>query len=252
MTRGTRKLHTRVGLIAGLPFIIMIVTALLVIHGNRLGLQRVGVNAGWLPGYREAAKQQSVITAVIDAPDGRYIGTKAGLYHSGAEVMRVRMLGQAEIRNLIPLGNQHVLAVASTGLWHNRSGEWHNLLKGNVLSANVTSSGRISALTARRGVLTSEDGGVTWVAAQLPSMPAPTATAQRVDLKKLVADIHTGNALFGAQKRWIWTDLVGLSFATMVLTGVWGWYRTRRSKARAQEFAAQKKTAKRVAAPAGS
>jgi hypothetical protein len=235
MTRGTRKLHTWIGLIASIPFLIMITTALLIGNGSQLKLGRFQVQAGWLPAYRKELSAPQ-LHAVLLQQNEQYLGTTAGLFiRHGKTLTPVQEIGEVDVRAL--LGEAHgVMAVTSKGLWSNASGTWRRVLKGNVLSATMNGN-KVVALTRRR-VQVSEDGGATWRVNPPFRMPAVHASA--IPLTRLITDLHSGRAFFGQRSKWIWVDIVALSFGVMVGSGLWGWFRTKRAKAKAREFARAK------------
>ncbi len=242
MTRGLRKLHTWVGLIAGIPFFIMITTALLIGNGSWLKLNRFQVHAGWLPAYRRESSAPALLHAALFQNGSQLLGTNAGLFvRSNTGFERVRELGNADVRVLLRAADAGVLAATSKGLWSNATGSWKLLLKGDVQNLSLGDANLV-AITKRRGVQVSRDGGATWVVS--PKFRMPTVQSNpAVTLPRLITDLHSGRLFFGARGSWIWVNIVALGFAVMVCSGVYGFYRTRRTRSKARAFALAKANA---------
>lgn len=47
-------------------------------------------------------------------------------------------------------------------------------------------------------------------------------------LARLIRDLHTGEAFFGRDNKWIWDDIVGGSMTFLALTGVYLWWKGQR------------------------
>lgn len=48
------------------------------------------------------------------------------------------------------------------------------------------------------------------------------------NLARLIKDLHTGDALFGRELRWVWDDIVGGSMTFLTLTGIYLWWNGQR------------------------
>ena len=47
-------------------------------------------------------------------------------------------------------------------------------------------------------------------------------------LARFIRDLHTGEALFGREHKWIWDDIVGGSMTFLALTGIYLWWNGQR------------------------
>lgn len=67
-----------------------------------------------------------------------------------------------------------------------------------------------------------------------PAQPDSPASAPRVDpptnmtLARVIRDVHSGEALFGRDGKWLWNDIVGGAMTFLGLTGVYLWWRGQR------------------------
>ncbi len=51
---------------------------------------------------------------------------------------------------------------------------------------------------------------------------------REMTLAKLIRDLHTGDAFFGHDYRWIWNDIVGGAMTFLALTGIYLWWHGQR------------------------
>src|SRR4051812_6029705 len=52
--------------------------------------------------------------------------------------------------------------------------------------------------------------------------------AEGATLARLIRDLHTGEAFFGRDNKWIWNDIIGGSMTFLALTGVYLWWNGQR------------------------
>lgn len=243
MKRGTRKLHTRVGLLGGAPFFIVTISAILFVHGAVIGLQKVKINASWLPGYALDARRPMQVNSMLVLGDKKYLGTESGVFVVVGNGKPERQIPGAVVINLVAVDSGAVMAITTKGIWRSAGEKWQMLLKGDIINATVSHDGRIAAHTKRRGMLTSTDDGKTWTRFALAKLPRAPREASVVRLKEIMLDLHTGEALLGNRYKFLWTDLLGISLAIMVASGLWGWSSTRRSREAARRLAAERSAA---------
>lgn len=251
----SRVWHRRLGVILGVPFLLVGATAVLIAHGGRLGLKDIPVAAEWLPGYaaRPAAQGTSdkggdghpaaggtggakaappsgpgELRGALVTRDGRqWLAAKGGVFElQGARAVRVEALPAQEFRQLAetPAG---LLAAGKKGLYRQTGSDWEQLTDGEVWSINpggngefiaVLKSGELLRLGADLKALTPE---VTFAdAAQAAAAALPP---EPLHLGKLILDLHTGKAFFSKRWEWIWIDLLGLVCIFLGITGIYLW-----------------------------
>lgn len=247
-----RKWHRYLGLATTVLVVLVSVTGILLIHKKELELNKVTVN---LPGYAKRISPDASNLAVT-AQGKTLLSTKLGVFVSGADGWRRTLPVPAK---KLVVNGADIYACTSEGLQLSVDGgeNWRNLLPGEEAKALHLSQGRVIAVTvkgvyqrsagkkvwellaplsrkgldvrevfpdgeglllaAKEGLYRVSDGKVKQV-----SLPEAGKVATKVDLQKLVTDLHTG-AFFGG---WFMAviDFVALSMVFFAISGVWLWY----------------------------
>jgi hypothetical protein len=232
----SRSWHNWVAVILALPLLIVALTSVFIAHKKALGTESIEVAAGWLPGYRAAAKEAAVEarTTLATADGRRFVGTQGGLFElRDGRLVAIEALGRTPVRALAE-ADWGLVAATKAGIWIERNGVWQRARAGDAWSADRQPDGRVVVALKDAGLLESRDGA-GWapepqLAAALAALPAE-ASGERLTLHKLVMDLHTGKAFFGKDGEWIWIDLLGLAMALLGLTGLWMWWRAEARKA---------------------
>jgi len=230
----SRSWHSWTSLFIALPILIVALSAIFISHRKALGTDEVNVAANWLPGYQGAAAnsgRNEARASLITASGETYVGTLGGLYRlAGEQLVAVEELAGTQIRGLAeaPWGR---VAVAKGGIWLEQNGKWQRVLKGDAWSVASRRDGFVVGIRDR-GLLISEDGQHWQADARLATALAILpAAAEPITLARLIMDLHTGKALFGKEREWIWINLVGLALSLLALTGLYMWWRTQLRRA---------------------
>ncbi|MDP3542571.1 MAG: PepSY domain-containing protein [Elusimicrobiota bacterium] len=267
------KIHKYFGLFATLTVLLVSATGVLLVHAKSLNLKKTTFR---LPGA--AAPRTADAFDLLAAPAGMLSATKQGVFLQEEEGWRLVL--DASANRLSAVGGEH-LAFAKEGLFSSRDGgrTWTAELAGSeARAAAMTPRGLAAAtadgvyarregrwerlaaferdpnvrdllpagegmiLAAKEGVLILDAGGrVTTTTLPLE------AGKNRMDLGKLVLDLHTGE--FFGPWFFLFVDLTGLALIALSLSGVYIWYRPwmARRQARARNAAAE--AARKVSAP---
>lgn len=228
-----RDWHNWVAVILLAPMLIVGLTSLFLAHKKTLGLEKVELTrfVGWLPGYAGQQKAQPAeVRSSLLLADGGWIGTQDGLYRFvDGRAVAVPELGGTQVRDIAaaPWG---IVVAAKDGVWVGVPAGWRRAHQGDAWNLGVAPDGSVAAAFKDQGLLVSRDG-VIWsaapgVAAALAALPADELVRERVTLGKLMADLHTGKALFGRRMEWLWVDLLGAVWVFLGFTGLWLWWKS--------------------------
>ena len=235
--------HIWAGILFSIPVLLVSLTAILIAHKDGLGTKTMLVNAGWLPGYQ--AKEENISRLLSDIKafhaDGQvtYFGTKLGVVSwNEVELKVIAGTEGAEVRDIIAIGDTLFFATKS-GMFRyaGNDSRAERILKGDFHGLAFHMQ-KLKALGAKQGIWESSDYGRTWtgnimLSARLPQKAVSGFSAglekagyiEKLSWEKLILDIHTGEAFFGANSKWVWIDLVSLSLLLMTVTGIWMWYK---------------------------
>ena len=159
-----RKWHKWIGVIIAIAFGIVGITTIFFAHGQKLGFDKVFVNASWLPGYRTNTTKRVEIEAkcCLNTSDGEWLlGTKSGLFVTTRDGLSpVWPLQNMDVRNIVK--NQNTLLVAARqGVWISQDNNWEQIYKGNAQGVTVGNNGEI-IVASRNGLQISYDNGKNW------------------------------------------------------------------------------------------
>ncbi len=227
-----RQWHLWVGIILSLPMIIVGITAFFIAHEHDLGLDKVPVNATWLPGYQAEMKHGPELkSSFVSSTGERFLGAKYGVYQvQDGKATPVAGLEMAEVRGWLERDGV-LYAAAKQGLYRREAGAWSQVLAMDVWTVTARVDGQLEAVGKKMLWLSAD--GKNWqedasLKPLLKSM-GQGGMKEAYTLKKLNMDLHTGKAFFGKEWEVIWIDVVGLSLAFLTLTGVWVWWRRRQA-----------------------
>lgn len=228
--------HAWLSVILSLPLFIIGATAVCLAHGKTLGLNKMGIDALWLPGYAMAAnKQEPVVVKAAFAVDGAwYVGAKTGLFMlSEGRAEAVEALRGADVRSIAASAGK-VVAGARNGVWLGAGKRWQRIHAVEVFAAGFMADGSIFALPAGGGLIVSRDDGRSWANDAAGSdvlMRLPAANEEALTMNRLVMDLHTGKALLGRHWEWLWIDILGGIMIFLSLTGVYLWWQGQKRQA---------------------
>ena len=227
----SRKWHAWISFAISLPILIVAITAMLIAHGQKLGFRDIKVNASWLPGY-SAAPAQREVRSTLHTPEGLWIGTQLGLYfQAGEQIREIEKFSGVEIRALLRTDNT-VLVLTQQGLFALHGDKWERVSRGPVSSA-YADNGNIYATTRDKGLQMSGDGGASWepiadVQNALVQLPPLGPEPAKMVLARVIRDLHTGEAVLGHDREWIWNDIIGGTMTFLGITGLYLWWRGQR------------------------
>lgn len=230
--------HIWSGIILSIPIFIVGVTAIFSAHEKALGLKKIAIHAGWLPGYStQSVKTESKeIKCILTTREGRqYVGTKYGLFVFDQEKLYpIEEIKGTDVKNIVECPHG-VLVVTNKDVWSFEGTTWEKIFKGDVHNVSVTRDGSIYLSTVYAGLQISHDGGRSWtleweIAACLNSLPI-SKVEQKISFNKLLVDLHTGRALLGKQYSWLWIDIIGFVIVFLTVSGVYLWWKQESQKA---------------------
>ncbi|MFQ5582587.1 MAG: hypothetical protein ACE5F3_08200 [Mariprofundaceae bacterium] len=228
-----RKIHIWVGLGILLPVLIVSITAILLAHKKELGLEEIPLSYPWLPGYVTTSQKHDLeIKATLHVNNGLLLGTKFGLYlWRDGTLTPIEAFNGKDIRSIVAWAGG-VMVAAKQGVWAQVHGQWLQIYSGDAHGIAVDDSGWFYLAAHKKGLLFSDDGGRTWRAAETTNeklLKMRPAEPETIDLKKLIKDLHTGQAFVGRPSEWMWIDaLSGLLVISSIL-GFYVWWRKRRN-----------------------
>lgn len=257
--------HMWAGIIFSIPVLAVSITAVFIAHEHGLGTKQIMVDAGWMPGYQSYSKNYTNeindIKGFYKDDDITLYGTKLGLIqNTNGQSQLVKGTEGYEIRGI--LKHQKSFFVASKyGLLKYENGTITKIKKGDFHGISA-SNNQLTALVGKYGIIQSQDNGITWSKAIMPTALIGNHDVEIINkgikdspemanlsLEKLILDIHTGKAFLGDGAMWVWIDLVGLSLILMTVTGLWMWYKRKYGKKKRKPALKTSIVAKTVSSP---
>lgn len=237
--RFVRHWHARVGVLAALFFLFLVITGLALNHTDVLRLSQKQVGSGWLMHWYGLRAQ--VPTQGYLFPGGYFAGDREHWVMDGHALAAAPQA----VRGAVETGGMRYLATADTLYLYQPDGSLVDKLSGSALPAvPVARIGTLAgavAVDTPQGIYTSQDAldwkpaaadGVTWSVPQTLS----SATQQQLTeffsptlpLERVVLDVHSGRILgrYGP----LLMDLVALVLSVLAISGVWIYLRSLRKR----------------------
>jgi hypothetical protein len=233
--------HRWIGIICALLVLWLGATGILLNHGTRLGFDRAYVRSPWLLrayGISPLAPQLGFPVSghwIVQAGDQLFLDTRP------VTELRGRLIGAAALPSVILAAarDSAVLMTPEGDLVESLGSE---SLPGPVLA--VASSGRYLLIRTADGVYAS-DGQLLGFARHAGAWPGEAGEAQplppqiargivsagagiKLSRERVLTDLHSGR-LLGRYGPWV-MDLASVGFIFLALTGLWLWWRYRRTR----------------------
>lgn len=229
--RLARHWHARLGVLAAVFFLILVITGVALNHTETLQLDQRRVQAAWLLdwyGLQAHTPQQGFVFS-----DG-YFAWQAGTWVLDGRVLGRDLpapVGAVQADGIRYLADAHGLSL------YQRDGQRVDRLDATTLPATPIQAlglgGTAVIIRTPRGDFASSDGGLEWTAWQGGkvqwSRPAPLPVGQRAQVRQLLApslpleqvllDLHSGR-LFGRFGPYL-MDLAALVLLGLSLSGAW-------------------------------
>lgn len=236
--------HMWAGVIFTIPFILVVLTAILIAHKKGLGIKEIAINSGWFPGY---GSEENIIYYLDDVKDviikenASYFASKIGvviIHHNQLRI--VKGTEGNEVRDIHFQGDSLWIA-GKEGLLLAINEKTKLIKKGDFHGINIQGK-QLLASEGKNGYHISLDFGKTWESTKISKSIGKEnlnkfsksiekeSYMEALSLEKLALDIHTGEAFFGKNAMWIWIDLIAISLLFMTFTGIWMWYKRNLSK----------------------
>jgi len=227
LKKQSRKWHTWLGVVFAIPLFIVGVTTLFMAHEKSINLGKYWISTAFFPGYHgETMIHNEIKSYFKDANGVEYFGYKMGLLtQKEGKITSVPFFDTHEVRGIEML-NGHLLVGTRKALFIEQEGLFKEVLKKDIWDLSVR-DGVVSVVVNKDGLLSSHDLK-TWKSIEIP---ADTQKLDRITLKKLNLDLHTGRALFGDRAMWIWEDILACCLLFFIATGIYLWYPKKRKKA---------------------
>lgn len=260
MTRWLRKFHIYLGLAAALILIMVTLTGVLLLHKKTFGLNEITVSLANYPAGAKVEIQDVLLTkrgdllavgqqGVIKRSEGQewqvlletparkiyshqemiYVCGKSGLLASRDQGASWKLLFDREVLALT-IREGAVYIAAADGVYQDvadNPGKWVMAqsypAKISEVRSLAISDGQIATVT-KEGVFVSRGQ----MAAILERVPGEREKSGRVDLQKVVKDLHTGD-IFG-RYFYLVMDFMSASVLITTLSGVYLWFKARRVK----------------------
>lgn len=206
-----RKLHVWGGVILALPMLIIGVSTIFIAHGEALGAKQV--RFGEMVADHEPKR-------LVATAQGILLGGKQGVVQLDSNFqVQQHWLPGTDIKALRELGGQ-LYATAKLGLYQQNGNDWTQLYQGDVEDVALWQNSLV-ILDKKQGLM--QQQGSNWVL-----LKAYGKTEGPYDLKKLMMDLHSGEAIFGDYD-WIWMDILGAYILIFTISGIWLWSRRSQS-----------------------
>lgn len=227
LKRQSRKWHMWLGVVFAIPLCVVALTTLFMAHDKAIPLEHLHVKTSFFPGYEDEKYTKAELRAYLDDGKGTlYLGYKQGLQiiRKGEKEV-VSFFANHDIRKLI-LFRDRVVVGSRNGLFIQENEGFFNALKEMIWDISIVNNELF--VVSKNGLFHSKDLK-EW---EKITTPQTEMAVDTVSLKKLTMDLHTGKALFGENRMWIWQDILALCLLFFIFTGVYLWYTKKRQKTR--------------------
>lgn len=225
LKKQSRKWHMWLGVVFAIPLCVVALTTLLMAHDKAIPLGDLHVKASLFPGYEDEKYTKAELRSYLDDGKGTlYLGYKQGLQviRKGEKEV-VSFFANHDIRKLI-LFQDHVVVGSRNGLFIHEKEGFSNVLKETIWDMSVVNNELF--VVSKNGLFHSKDLK-EW---EKITTPQTEMAVDTVSLKKLTMDLHTGKALLGDKRMWIWQDILAFCLLFFIFTGVYLWYSKKRQK----------------------
>ncbi len=242
LSKITSNWHTWIGAVLSIPILIVGITAVYLVHKDFFKGEKEKYEKH--EKYSAAKVDMKDVKAVaVDENNITWFGTKKGLYMiENGNPEAVKELMEIDVRQLFNYENG-LFVVTKEGLYVKAQDKFEEIIEGDFTALSAA-PGNLLLLTGKYGVLSSRDGGKTFIedttftqlAINLPGVKKMKEKDSKMkdgekegkDFGKLMKDLHTGKFL-GKDYMWIWGDLVGIACILLVITGLYMWYKKSRN-----------------------
>lgn len=231
------KWHRWAGLAVAVFVVLLSVTGIALNHGDALGLNARFVRSAWLLDLYRIAPEQQVTAFESRGHWVSRIGER--IYFNERE------LGERsrKLLGMVPAQDLFVIGLSERLLLVTKEGETVEILRGaegvpaGMRRIGTTKDGRV-VIEAAHGLYLPDLDQLRWeelaaVEARWPQASAPPPElaarlqeehrAHTLTLERVMLDLHSGRIV---QRLGVWfTDAVALILVSLVLSGLWIWYR---------------------------
>lgn len=239
LARFIRRWHARLGLIAAVFFIVLVITGVALNHTERLGLAHTPIRSEALNHWYGLPPPR--ILAVY--PDASLVATPEAWLYRG----RALAEGGGAVVGAVTLPDMLVVATAQSLSLYTLAGERIDTLRATALPqrpvTGLSRSGNSMGVRTPGGVFTSADGlnwqaapdaGLIWVQAREPDSQTVNQIRQQLapslPLERIMLDLHSGR-LLGRYGPFL-MDGAALILAMLALSGIWIQWRSWRQRRR--------------------
>ncbi len=204
-----RKLHTWGGVLLTLPMIIIGITTIFISHADLLGTKDIK--------FGDIAPEQEPKRLVIQA-NQVIIGGKQGVVQLDQHFkLATHHLPGFDVKNLRLLDDSLYVA-GKKGVYRQQAdGQWQQVYSADSEDVAMLHN-QLLVLDKKQGLMLQQSDHNWQLVKAYGKDDGP------YDLKKLMMDLHTGEALFG-EYDWVWMDILGLYILIFSVTGIWLWSR---------------------------
>jgi hypothetical protein len=204
-----RKLHTWGGVLLTLPMIIIGITTIFIAHADLLGTKNIK--------FGEVMPEQEPKRLVVQG-NQVIIGGKQGVVQLDAQwQLASHQLSGFDVKNLRLLDDS-LYATGKQGVYRQQAdGQWQQIYQADTEDVALLQN-QLLVLDKKQGLML-QQSDQSWLLVK-----AYGKDEGPYDLKKLMMDLHTGEALFG-EYDWLWMDILGLYILIFSVTGIWLWSR---------------------------
>lgn len=215
-----RDWHIWLGIIVSFPLTIISATTIIFAFANPLNLDNYFISTKYFPGYwgEKNEKKNELKSFYKDEHGNEYFGYKFGLLVKNNEhIENIEFFDKQEIRVINKI-DQKLIVGTKKGLFLKQKNEYKNIINEEIFGVYVYDNE--SFITSKIGFYRCDRNFIQCNKNEIDS----TETVQdKVSLKKLNVDLHTGKAIFGKSLEWLWQTILGLCLLFFVFSGCYLW-----------------------------